>query len=179
MHARIALLRAINVGGKTKLPMADLKATVESLGYGGVRTLLQTGNVIFEGAEADAQAEARIEAALADRVGLATQVLVRTREQWRGIIADNPFPEAARDDPSHLVVMPLKAAPTPQALEALRAAIKGREQVELAGACAYLVYPDGIGDSKLTIRIIEGRLGTQGTGRNWNTALKIAEALGA
>ena len=55
--------------------------------------------------------------------------------------------------------------------------IKGREQVSLAGRCAYLVYPDGIGTSKLTIKIIEAKLATKGTGRNWNTVLKLADAV--
>lgn len=179
MHARIALLRAINVGSKTKLPMAELKATFEVLGYANVRTLLQTGNVIFDGDGRDAEVEARVEAALAERVGLATEVLVRTAAEWRAIIEANPFPQAARDDPSHMVVTPLKAAPGPDAVAALRAAIKGREQVEVRGRCAYLVYPDGIGTSKLTIKIIEGKLGTKGTGRNWNTVLKLADLAGA
>jgi uncharacterized protein (DUF1697 family) len=114
---------------------------------------------------------------LAQRVGLTTEVLVRSGAEWRDMIAANPYPDAARDDPSHMVVMPLKAAPGPDALAALRAAIKGREQVSLAGRCAYLVYPDGIGTSKLTIKIIEGKLGTGGTGRNWNTVLKLADAV--
>ncbi len=177
MHARIALLRAINVGGRTKLAMTDLKATFEALGFTAVRTLLQTGNVVFVGDGADAEVEARLEAALAQRVGLETEVLVRSGQAWRDMIAANPYPDAARDDPSHMVVMPLKAAPGPEALATLRAAIKGREQVSLAGRCAYLVYPDGIGTSKLTIKIIEGKLATKGTGRNWNTVLKLAEAV--
>lgn len=179
MHARIALLRAINVGGKTKLAMADLRSALEGLGFVKVRTLLQTGNAVFEGEGADAEVETGIEATLAARFGLETQVLVRTAEAWGEIIAANPFTQAAHDDPSHLVVMPLKAAPDADALNALRAAIKGREQVEVRDRCAYLVYPDGIGTSKLTIKIIEGKLGTRGTGRNWNTVLKLAELVAA
>lgn len=177
MHARIALLRAINVGGKTKLTMAELKAVFEALGYTGVRTLLQTGNVIFQGEGDDAAVEAGVEAALAEHAGLVTEVLVRTADEWRAIVAANPFPDAARVDPSHLVVMPLKAEPAPQALDSLRQAIKGREEVEVRGRCAYLVYPDGIGTSKLTIKVIESRFGTKGTGRNWNTVLKLADAV--
>ena len=71
--------------------------------------------------------------------------------------------------------MPLKTAPAAGALERLRAAIKGPEGVELIGRNAYLVYPDGIGRSKLTIGVIEKALGVRGTGRNWNTVVKLAE----
>ncbi len=70
--------------------------------------------------------------------------------------------------------MVFKRAPKPADVEALRAAITGREVVEAVGAHAYLVYPDGIGRSRLTTALIERTLGTRGTGRNWNTVLKLA-----
>jgi uncharacterized protein (DUF1697 family) len=70
--------------------------------------------------------------------------------------------------------MPLKSAPRAPQVEALRAAIKGRERVEVDGRHAYLFYPDGIGRSKLTNAVIESRLGARGTGRNWNTVQKLA-----
>ena len=87
----------------------------------------------------------------------------------------NPFGDEAGDDPSHLLIMLLKTAPAAGAIETLRAAIKGPEGVELIGRNAYLVYPDGIGRSKLTIGIIEKKLGGRGTGRNWNTVVKLLD----
>jgi uncharacterized protein (DUF1697 family) len=169
----VALLRAVNVG-KTPLPMADLKRVATALGLREPRTLLQTGNLVFgDDGRADTETEALIERALSDRLGLATDVFVRSGAEWRGIVEANPFPREAADDPAHLVLMPLKAAVDEARMAALRSAIKGAEYGELRGRDLYLVYPDGIGRSKLTIGLIEKTLGTRGTGRNWNTVLKL------
>jgi uncharacterized protein (DUF1697 family) len=175
MAAHIALLRAVNVGGRG-LKMGDLVSFARDLGLENPRTLLQSGNLVFESPDrADAALETRLEAAAEPRFGFQTDFMVRSAAEWRALIAANPFPKAAHDDPSHLLVMPLKAAPADGALEALRAAIKGPEQVAIVGRNAYLVYPDGIGRSKLTITVIEKKLGVRGTARNWNTVLKLGE----
>jgi uncharacterized protein (DUF1697 family) len=176
MAKQIALLRAVNVGGRGKVAMADLRKAFAELGYEDAKTVLQTGNIVFTAKAGGEKLAAGIEKALAESLGLRTDVLIRSAAEWDTIIAGNPFPDAARDDPSHLVVMPLKARPAKAALEALSAAIKGRELVRAEGAQLYITYPDGIGRSKLTIGLIEKTLGTRGTGRNWNTIVKIAEA---
>jgi uncharacterized protein (DUF1697 family) len=171
----VALLRAVNVGGR-KLVMSELRAMLADLGHPEARTLLQSGNLVFDaGPRAGADLEAWLEAETQTRFDLTTDYLARTAAEWAAIIAANPFPAMARDDPSHLVVMPLKSAPADGALAALRAAIVGREQAEVIGRNLYLTYPDGIGQSKLTSAVIERRLGVRGTARNWNTALKLAE----
>lgn len=89
-------------------------------------------------------------------------------------MARNPFPEEAERDPGHLVVMILKGAPAAHEVKALQDAIRGRELVRADGRAAYVVYPDGIGRSRLTTALLEKKLGTRGTGRNWNTVLKLA-----
>ena len=175
MAIHIALLRAVNVGGRS-LKMGDLVSFARELGLENPRTLLQSGNLVFESADSsDAKLEKRLEAEAEARFGFQADFMVRSAAEWRALIEANPFADEARDDPSHLLVMPLKAAPAKDALEALRAAIKGSERVEIVGRNAYLVYPDGIGRSKLTITVIEKKLGVRGTGRNWNTVLKLAE----
>jgi uncharacterized protein (DUF1697 family) len=167
-------LRAVNVGGRS-LKMADLVSLASELGYAHPRTLLQSGNLVFETTEAlDATLERRLEAEAQARFGFPIDIIVRTAEAWRSLIANNPFPDAAHADPSHCLAMPLKTPPPPGALEALRAAIKGPEKAALVGRDAYLVYPNGIGRSKLTIQVIERHLQTRGTARNWNTTLKLA-----
>jgi uncharacterized protein (DUF1697 family) len=172
--SRIALLRAVNVGGRT-VKMADLKAMVEGLGFSDVRTLLQSGNLVFRGEDAgDAEVEARLEVAARTQFGFDADVMVRRADEWAAMIAANPFPQAAIDDPGHLLVFVLKSAVADGGLPRLRAAIGGREQAEVVGRHAYLVYPDGVGDSKLTIAVIERHLGARGTGRNWNTVRKLA-----
>jgi uncharacterized protein (DUF1697 family) len=172
---QIALLRAINVGGRTKLAMSELRRLFADLGFADAQTILQTGNVVFEG-KAVAGLVARIEEALANEAGVKTDIILRSGKDWEKIIAANPYPDQAEKAANWLVLMPLKDKPAKGTLDGLREAIQGRETVELAGDNLYIVYPDGIGRSKLTLDLIEKRLGTRGTGRNWNTVLKIADA---
>ena len=174
MGAAIALLRAVNVGGRT-LKMAELVAIAGELGFASPRTLLQSGNLVFEAPAApDAALEKRLEAALETRLAFAVDVICRSSAEWARLIEANPFPDAARDDPAHLLAMPLKAAPAEGGLVRLHAAIKGPEQAALVGRDLYLVYPAGIGRSKLTIQVIERQLQARGTARNWNTVRKLA-----
>ena len=176
MPTRIALLRAVNVGG-VSLPMAQLKAFFEKLGFESVRTLLQTGNVVFESPRTG-DLEKLLEAEAAKRLKLETHFLVRDPGEWNRMLSDNPFPKMAKEDPARLVLMPLKGAPSAAGIAALRAAFPGRERVEAGARHLYIAYPEGQGRSKLTLRLIESKLGTRGTARNWNTARKIAELAG-
>ncbi|MCB9895450.1 MAG: DUF1697 domain-containing protein [Planctomycetes bacterium] len=166
----IALLRAINVAGHNIVPMGDLRAMFEALGFSSVKTLLQTGNVYFSGKATEPQ----LEAALKKHTGVETDFILRADSEFDGIVAKNPFPGVAADEPGKLVVMFLKDAPKAAGVKRLEAAIKGRETVRPVGTQLYVHYPDGIGRSKLTIKLIEKHLDAKGTGRNWNTVLKIA-----
>ena len=118
-----------------------------------------------------------LEGALVKEVGLKTPVLVRSAAEWRAALDANPFREEAVSDPSHLVVVPLKAKVEKSAVVELSKAIVGRERVKVIGQTLYVVYPDGIGESKLTAALIEKKLGVAGTARNWNTAQKVAAKL--
>lgn len=175
MPTWIALLRAVNVGGSAAIAMADLRALASDLGFGDPRTVLHSGNLVFSSDETDAASlEALIERGIADRLGLPSDILARSLGEWTRLIAGNPFAEQAARDPSHLVIMALKAEPAAADIDALRASIKGRERISAAGRHLYAVYPDGIGRSKLTAKVIEAALRTRGTARNWNTVLKLA-----
>jgi uncharacterized protein (DUF1697 family) len=166
MSMHLGLLRAVNLGAHNKVGMADLRALLEALGMQDVRSLLQSGNVVFRSdVRSTAQLERLLEGGASKRLGLDTDFFVRTASEWDAVIAGNPFPEAARRDPSHLLVMCLKDAPAREDVTALQKAITGREVVRANGRHAYVV--------------IEKKLGTRGTGRNWNTVLKLgALALG-
>jgi uncharacterized protein (DUF1697 family) len=154
--------------------MADLRHMLTVIGCKDVKSLLQSGNVVFTSeVPAGAELEARLEVETHKRLGLSTAFFVRTPRDLDAVIAGNPFPAEARSDPSHLVVMFLKAAPKAGAVESLRAAIKGPELVQSKGKHAYITYPAGIGESRLTAAVIESKLGTQATGRNWNTVRKL------
>jgi len=178
MTPKIALLRAVNVGG-IKVSMADLKALLVDLGFENVRTLLNSGNVVFSGkSKTEAELEELLETEFAKRGGRATEFFVRTAEEWKSIIARNPMTNEARRDPGHLLLVVLKREPSDQEVDALRAAIVGPEVVKAAGKQAYIYYPAGVGQSKLTAKLIEKKLGSPGTGRNWNTVLKLAAMVG-
>lgn len=168
-----ALLRGINVGGNKKVSMAELRDFAAKLGLDDPRTLLQSGNLVFSSKTTAQKLESMLEMETKKRFALETRYLLRTADEWQSVIAVNPFPDAAVRDPSHLVVMFFRDAPAPRSVKALQAAIVGREAVRAIGRQAYLTYPDGIGDSKLTLPMIEKALGTTGTGRNWNTVTKI------
>jgi len=172
--AHIALLRGVNLGGHRAVAMADLRELATALGFSEVRTLLNSGNLVFDaGAHTSAQLEALLEGEAEQRLGLRTDFHVRSAGEWRAIIAKNPFPAEAKRDPARLIMFCLKTAPGAKAFTALQAAIKGPERVLGVGRHAYIYYPDGQGRSTLTIGIIDKAL-NRGTGRNWNTVLKLA-----
>ena len=165
MATHVALLRGINVGGHKMLSMAALRETLEGAGYKDVKTLLQSGNVVFT-------AKKKVsEAALEKLAG--TDVIVRSAAEVQSVIDANPFPAEAKKDPGHLLVMFLKE-PASVKLE-----WPGPERIHTNGRELYLYYPNGAGRSKLTGAWIEKKLGTRGSARNWNTVGKIQALLKA
>jgi uncharacterized protein (DUF1697 family) len=180
MTTHIALLRAVNVGGRGKLAMSDLRKLAAGLGFDDVRSLLQSGNLVFRcGQPVGCDLERLLEAETAERLGVATEFFVRSPAEWADVIGRNPFREAAERDPGHLLVMFLKGAASSAALRTLNASIAGPETIHADGRQLYIVYPAGIARSRLTSHLIESRLGTRGTGRNWNTVRKLAVLAGA
>ncbi len=176
----VALLRAVNVSGTKAVAMPELCKLLTGLGYTGVKSLLASGNVVFGcTGRAGTALEAKLEAAVAETLGLRTEIFVRDVREWDAVVAQNPFQAAARDDPGRFVMVTLKSAPAAAEVAALRAAIVGRETLAVTGRHAYIVYPDGQGTSNLTNAVIARKLRTPGTARNWNTVLKIAAALAA
>jgi len=179
MPAYALFLRAVNVGGNNNVIMTELQSLIEDRGFKDVATLLQSGNAIFSGEERAAEViESQFEQALRRKLEVECSCFVRTAAEWTDAIASNPFSAEAKNDPSHLLVVLLKSEPSAPALKDLRAAFTGPERFQAMGRQLYVVYPDGIGKSKLTIPLIERHLGTRATGRNWNTVLKVAQLLG-
>jgi len=176
MH--VALLRGINVGGHNQVAMSDLRDLFAELGLTDVKSLLQSGNLVFQSDRLTGERlERLLETETAKRLKVPADYVVRTAKEWSTIIAKNPFPGDAVRDPSHLVVMCLKAAPAQSDVQTLQAAIRGPETIRAMGKQLYIVYPAGIGRSKLTVALIESKLGTRGTGRNWNSVHKLAALL--
>src|SRR5262245_54506958 len=171
----IALLRAVNVAGHNPLAMYDLRELFTDLGFTSVQSLLQSGNVVFQSSQpAGAALEGRLENETQKRLDVAADYIVRSGKQWAQIVAANPFPRQAKTAPNQLVVMVLKSAARAANVHALQAAIQGPETLQGGQRCLYILYPEGIGRSKLTGAQIEKKLGVRGTARNWNTVLKLA-----
>ena len=158
----VALLRGINVGGHKQVKMEDLRRTFESLGYTNVRTVLQSGNVIFDAKSKPRDLESH----------LGTPVVLRTQDELRKVIAANPFPEEAESDPGHLLVVFLSAALPSD--EVLRATATPAEKFVVKGKELYIHFGEGAGRSKLAAVLTEKKLGVVPTARNWNTVQKLA-----
>jgi uncharacterized protein (DUF1697 family) len=159
--------------------MADLRRLLQELGMADAQSLLQSGNLAFRSSGSDGvRLEGLLESEARKRLGLDTDFLVRTASHLNTVIAGNPFRTEAERDPAHLLVLFLKGAPREGGVGALQEAITGREVIRVRGREAYVVYPDGIGRSKLTNDVLERNLGTRVTGRNWNTILKLAAMAG-
>jgi uncharacterized protein (DUF1697 family) len=179
MTRYVALLRAVNLVGYNRVAMPALRDLCTGLGFLDPRTLLQSGNIVFASERCDtAELERTLEAELVRLLDMKTDFMVRSAVEWEKIVARNPFPAEGKRDPGHLLLMVLKEAVSARAVKELQAAVTGREVVRGAGREVYIVYPDGVGRSRLTSPVIEKRLGTRATGRNWNTVLKL-QALSA
>lgn len=179
MTVYVSMLRAVNVGGTSRLKMDALRAVYESLGLADVRTLLQSGNVLFRSGLKDREALVkRITQEIERQLHLKVDVILRTLAEVATIVERGPV-LSPRADNRKLLVMFLSAVPEAAAQAALLKWHKSKEMkemVELRGPEIYLYYPDGVGRSKLTGAVIEGKLDTSGTARNWNTLAKLVEA---
>ena len=167
----IALLRGVNVGGKRKVAMADLKAVFAEAGGQDVTTYIQSGNVVFTHRSRSpkklaADLEERVEAT----TGLAVPVYLRSAREWEDVIAANPFPDV---DPATLHVAFLEGEPTPGSVDSIDRAGFAPEEFELVGREVYLHRPNGMARTKLP-HALEA-LGRPMTVRNWRTVTKLAE----
>ena len=177
MERHVALLRAVNVGGR-KLPMAALRTLAEGLGWSDVATYIQSGNLVFS---ADGKAEAletRLETAIPKEFGLQVPVIVRSAVEWKRLASANPFPAEAENEPNRLMLLLSKRPPAQGAEAAIAAKAAAGERVRRAGDALWIHYPQGAGTSKLTPALIDRAIGSPATARNWRTVLRIEEMLG-
>ena len=176
MPAVVTMLRGVNVGGHNQIKMEDLRALCESLGLRDATTYIQSGNVVFRAKERDlAHLAERIGDSILKRCGFLPGVVARTAANLRDAVARNPFPARAASDPGRLLVIFLAAAPDPEALAKTLKINVGPEEIRFDGRELYIYYPNGQGQSKLTLPLVEKTLKTSGTGRNWNTVIKLLE----
>jgi uncharacterized protein (DUF1697 family) len=170
----ISLLRGINVGGHKRIKMADLRTLYESLDLREPKTLLQTGNVVFDTDFTDpARLAAHIEKGIEDAYGFHSDIIIRSVDELAAAIEGHPFSDEQLADPKKIALMFLQDAPDAEAINILQEAHTGPEDIVFNGMHAYAFYPNGMGRSKLTNAFIERKINMQGTMRNWNTSNKL------
>ena len=169
MTKYVALLRAVNVGGTGKLPMSELRAMCESVGFANVRTYIASGNVVFESDLSETSVKTKLERCLETYAGMQVGVLIRTGAELAAVLAGNPFRSVA---PNRTVAIFLDAPPPADTL----AGVSGQqsEEIKLGKREIYVHYGDGMAKSKLKIRAARF-----GTARNMNTVAKLAEMAAA
>jgi uncharacterized protein (DUF1697 family) len=180
MTTYIALLRAVNLGGYGKLPMADFRKLLEGLGFRNIQTYIQSGNGVFDAPGSASKVSKAIAAGLQKLMGAPADVIVRTHDELDRIIAANPFAAEAADDGARVHVVFL-AAPAPAnatvGLDRIVTQYPARhDRYHLDGDTMYLHLPDGAAETKFSNKSVERALGgIPGTARNWNTVLKLHE----
>ena len=166
----------MNTGG-VRAPVAEQRVMAAAMGLKNPRTLLASGNLVVETDRAPDALEHDIEAAMEKTFGLKVAAMVRTREQWAALIAANPFAAEATAHPAKMLAMVMKEGVRPGALEACRDLAEGGERVEAIDDVLYFWFPNGQGESGIFKKATPRMLG-MGTGRNWNTVLKLADMVG-
>ncbi|MDF1670810.1 MAG: DUF1697 domain-containing protein [Roseovarius sp.] len=161
----IALLRAVNVGGTGKLPMADLRSMAEEIGFRDVRTYIQSGNLVFESDAPFSAVRLSLEERLENYAGKPVGVLLRTTQEVWNLLRCNPFPNA---EPNKVGVLFLNDAPKSDTLETAKG--HSDEVIELGVREIYIHFPSGMGKSKLRLRAM-----ADGTMRNLNTVTRLAK----
>ena len=175
MARYVALLRSVNVAGHGRIAMQQLRASFEALGYTGVTTYIQTGNVLFStGSRGQAGVASAIQERLAEDFGDSPAVIVRTVPELLRVGTASPYAKAGADPSRHHVTF-LATAPTPAALGTLTLPPSGRDELVVDGREVYVHTPDGYATTKFTGTFLERRLGVVSTTRNWNTVTKLCE----
>jgi len=165
MTRYVAFLRAVNVGGTGRLPMAELRTMCEAVGFTNVRTYIASGNVVFDSKLAEASVKSRLERCLEEYAGKPVGVAVRTREELAQVLTANPFKSAA---PNRTVAIFLDTPPPADALT--HASGQREEEMALGAREIYVHYNNGMADTKLKIPAAR-----TGTARNMNTIAKLVD----
>ena len=178
MTRTVALLRGVNVGGRNKLPMADLRVAMTTAGFEGAATYLQSGNIIFDVAPPGCDdVAAALQGLIQDRFEVSSPVVLRQGTEIASVATNNPF-LADEDDPARLHVTFLDAAPGMDCLERLDPDRSPGDRFCVRDREIYLHLPNGAARTKLTVDYFERTLDVTATNRNWNTVHKLLELSG-
>ncbi|RWC49377.1 MAG: DUF1697 domain-containing protein [Mesorhizobium sp.] len=179
MQTYVALLYSIVLGEGRRVVMADLKAMAEQLGLNNPRTLVATGNLVFEAPATDiADLEQRLEVAFEKTFGRHVDIIVRGAEDWLKLAAGNPFPDESKETADQVAVRVMRQPVPDEAVSALRSYVGKDEKMQAVSGDIWIVFSRATPSSRLLTATSHKRLGT-GTSRNWNTVRKLAEMVGA
>lgn len=173
----IALLRGINVSGRNKIPMAELRSLCGELGWAAVKSYIQSGNLVFRADDSSEALEATLEGAIERRFGLTIPVIVRPAAEWSAYLSANPFPEASQQEPNLVMLALSKASPRSDAAARLQERATGGERVVLVGDALWIHFADGAARSKLSPTLLDRLVGSPVTTRNWRTVVKLNELI--
>jgi uncharacterized protein (DUF1697 family) len=172
----IAMLRGINVSGRNKLPMADLRALVTDIGGTHVQTYIQSGNVVFTSRKSASVMSKALESGIEHALGNRVPVLVRTKEELGALVQKNPYRRGG--DPKALHVTFMDAAPDADAVVSLAERGADGDEFQVVGREVFLHCPNGYGNTKLTNALFEKKFGSSATTRNWKTVMTLLEMAG-
>lgn len=176
MHTYIALLRGINVNGQKMISMEKLRTLFEDLGFTGVTTYIQSGNVVFQaGSVKYFLLEKRIKVSIQDAFGFSVPVFVKTRDEWDEVVKKNPFLQRKDIDELKLHATFLSDTPNQSVVDEIMAGEYGDDECVFSGKTAYLYCPHGYGKTKLSNIFFEKKTSLIATTRNWKTILKLPE----
>ena len=179
MPVHVLLLRGINVSGRNRVPMADLRALVTALGFDDVATYVQSGNLVCTGRGGPERAAALVADTLARELDVTVPVVGRSAAHWAHVVATNPL-AGLEDDPKKLHVTFLDGVPESARAADLADAAEAfaPERLEVVGAEVFLHCPGGYGETPLSNAFLEKRLGRVATTRNWRTVGALADLAG-
>ncbi|UVK37033.1 DUF1697 domain-containing protein [Mesorhizobium sp. AR10] len=178
MQTYVALLYSIILGEGRRLVMADLKAMAEGLGLKNPRTLVATGNLVFEARAGDiAKLEQRLEAAFEKSFGRHVDIIVRRADDWLKLAAGNPFPAESAAAGDQVAVRVMRKPVAAEAVTALQACVGKDEKMQAVGGDIWVFFSRETPTSRLLTATSHKRLGV-GTSRNWNTVRRLAEMVG-
>ncbi len=173
---QISILRGINVSGKNKILMADLKELYMNSGFSNCETYIQSGNVLFESERSTKESCEMIHQAINEKYGYDVPVQVRTVDQWISVIENYPFSEIDPiENGTKVLVTFLSDTPESRLVCDLEKMVQAPEQLVVEGSVVYLYCPNGYGKTKLNNNFIEKKLKLSATTRNWKSLIKIAD----
>jgi uncharacterized protein (DUF1697 family) len=176
--AYVALLRAVNLGGTNRVPMADLREALGARGFEDVSTVLASGNVLFRSAEPERVVAEQVGETIEEAFGVRVLVVVRSGAQLASVVGRNPFLALVADrGPATLHVAFLAKQPSAAAVATLDPDRSPPDAFVVDGREVFLSYPNGAGRSRFTLDYLERRLGAVGTARNWRTVQRLADLL--